>query len=88
MKSDPNKGNLKFWVIVGMLLESEFKKKAYPYYFAWKNNTKRLSLYRRIFRIVAYGAKNSALVEFDNGQREIISRNAIRRNNGRSQICK
>lgn len=53
----------------------------YPYWFAWKNNIKRQSLYKRVFKIVSYGAKNSALVEFNNGQREIISRNAIRRNN-------
>jgi len=50
-----------------------------PYYYAWKNNTKRVTLHRRKFHIVARGAMNSALVEFENGQREIISRNAIRR---------
>lgn len=51
----------------------------YPYYFAWKNNQKRATLYRRRCRVVARGKMNSALVEFEDGQREIISRNALRR---------
>ena len=50
------------------------------YYYPWGNNAKRKELKGRIFKILARGAKNSALVEFiDNGQREIISRNAIRK---------
>lgn len=52
----------------------------YPYYYAWRNNKKRATLYKRKLRIVARGTLNSALVEFENGQREIISRNAIRKN--------
>jgi hypothetical protein len=51
----------------------------YPYYFAWKNNAKRETLYKHRFRIIARGTMNSALVEFENGQRECISRNAIRK---------
>jgi hypothetical protein len=51
----------------------------YPYYFAWKNNSKRAELYLRKCRVLARGAMNSALVEFENGQREIISRNALRK---------
>jgi hypothetical protein len=49
------------------------------YFYAWKNNPKRESLYKRTFRVLVRGIKNSALVEFEDGQREIISRNAIRR---------
>lgn len=48
------------------------------HYYAWKNNPKRLTLYRRKLKIIARGAMNSALVEFENGQREVISRNALR----------
>jgi len=51
----------------------------YPYYYAWKNNEKRETLFRRRLRVIARGSMNSALVEFENGQREIISRNAIRK---------
>lgn len=51
----------------------------YPYYYTWKNNIKRRTLYKRRCRILAKGAKNSCLVEFENGQREVISRNAIRK---------
>ena len=51
----------------------------YPYYFAWKNNPKRATLYKRELKVLARGAMNSALVEFENGQREVISRNALRR---------
>lgn len=49
------------------------------YYYAWKNNPKRAGLYRRRLRVIARGALNSVLVEFANGQREVISRNALRR---------
>jgi hypothetical protein len=59
---------------------------AYPYYYAWKNNPqmglypcpKRLTLYKRACRIVGRGRMNSCLVEFENGQRECVSRNAVR----------
>ncbi len=51
----------------------------YPYYFAWKNNPKRATLHNRPLKVLARGAMNSALVEFENGQREVISRNALRR---------
>ncbi|MGB8645068.1 MAG: hypothetical protein WCF84_07510 [Anaerolineae bacterium] len=48
------------------------------YIYRWRNNPKRATLYRRACRVLARGAMNSALVEFvDNGQREIISRNAL-----------
>ena len=58
----------------------------YPYYFPWKNKfskqcmtyTKWPALYGKRFRVIARGSKNSALVEFEDGQREVISRNAIR----------
>jgi len=50
------------------------------YYYAWKNNEKRATLYKRLFKVIVRGTMNSALIEFiDNGQREIISRNAIRK---------
>jgi len=51
---------------------------AYPYFYAWRNNEKRETLYRRPCRVVARGAMNSVAVEFENGQREIVSRNAVR----------
>lgn len=51
----------------------------YPYFYAWGNNTKRATLKGRRFNVIARGAMNSALVEFEDGQREIISRNAIRK---------
>lgn len=49
------------------------------YRYAWRNNEKRATLYGRLCRVICRGAMNSALVEFENGQREVISRNAIRR---------
>ena len=51
----------------------------YLYVFVWRNNPKRAQLYGRRLRILARGKMNSALVEFENGQREVISRNAIRK---------
>jgi len=53
--------------------------KEFPYYYAWKNNSKRVSLYQRRCRVLGRLSANSALVEFENGQKEIISRNALRK---------
>lgn len=56
------------------------QKTIYPYYYAFKpHNGKYKDLYKKRMRVLARGAMNSALVEFENGQREIISRNAIRK---------
>lgn len=57
------------------------------HYYAWRNSPdfglcpcpKRRTLYRRRCRIVARGTMNSRLIEFEDGQREIVSGNAIRR---------
>ena len=49
------------------------------YLFVWKNNSKRAALCGRRCRVLVRGAMNSALVEFENGQREIVSQNALRR---------
>lgn len=54
----------------------------YPYYYAWRNNSKRLTLYRRHCRIVARLKFNSLIIEFESGQRECVSRNAVRRIKG------
>jgi hypothetical protein len=52
----------------------------YPYFYAWGNNEKRATLKGRACRVVVRGrAMNSCMVEFENGQREVISRNALRR---------
>jgi hypothetical protein len=50
----------------------------YPYRYAWKNNSKRVTLYGRPCRIVARGAMNSIMIAFEDGQTEIVSRNAVR----------
>lgn len=49
------------------------------HYYAWRNNAKRQTLYSRKCRIVSRGTMNSLLAEFENGQREVVSGNAIRR---------
>jgi len=49
------------------------------YIYSWKNNPKRLTLFNRECRVIIRGGMNSALVEFGNRQREIISRNALRK---------
>lgn len=54
-------------------------KKAFPYRYVWKNNEKRRELYGRMCRVLVRGIANSALVEFAGGQREVVSRNALRR---------
>ncbi len=54
---------------------------SFPLIFAWRNNEKRRLLYGKRCRVVTYGKMNSALVEFKDGTREIVSRNALRKAN-------
>lgn len=49
------------------------------HFYAWKNNEKRVTMYRRECRVLVRGAMNSILIEFANGQRECVSRNSARR---------
>lgn len=49
------------------------------YRYAWGNNEKRATLRDRICTVLHRGKMNSALVEFENGQREVVSRNALRK---------
>ena len=49
------------------------------YKFMWGNNAKRATLKGRKCKVVCRGKMNSAMVEFENGQREVISRNALRK---------
>lgn len=50
------------------------------YRYVWGNNSKRKTMKNRICVVLARGKMNSAMVKFlDNGQREIISRNALRK---------
>jgi len=49
------------------------------YRYAWGNNEKRATLKDRTCRVIVRGPMNTALVEFENGQREAVSRNALRR---------
>ena len=50
-----------------------------PYIYKWRNNPKRATLYGRRCMVLARMKMNSALVRFENGQEEVISRNAIRK---------
>jgi hypothetical protein len=50
------------------------------YKFAWGNNEKRATMKNRICKVICRGKMNSCLIEFiDNNQREVVSRNAIRK---------
>jgi len=53
--------------------------KEYPYVYGWKNNEKRKALFGKKCRVLVRGRASSALVEFEDGSREVISRNAIRK---------
>ena len=52
------------------------------YIYAWANNSKRRTLYGRTCKLIMRLKMNSAAVLFDNGQFEVISRNALRRKHG------
>ena len=47
--------------------------------YVWGNNAKRALMKGRLCRVLARGAKGSILVLFEDGQREITSRYAVRR---------
>ncbi len=49
------------------------------YRYCWRNNEKRATLYGKLCIVIARLAVNSCIVEFENTQRECISRNALRR---------
>lgn len=53
--------------------------KEYPYIYRWGNNEKRSTMKGRLCRVVCRMVKNSALIEFENGQREVVSRNALKK---------
>lgn len=50
-----------------------------PYIYTWGNNDKRGSLKGRRCRLIRRLALNSCIVEFENGDREVISRNALKK---------
>lgn len=52
----------------------------YPLVYRFKaHGGKYKDLFGRRCRLLARGAMNSALVEFENGEREVVSRNALRK---------
>lgn len=47
--------------------------------YVWGNNAKRATMKGRACRVIARGRMNSVLIQFlDTGQREIVSRRALR----------
>jgi hypothetical protein len=54
----------------------------FKHYYAWGNNPKREKLKNKKLRIIARGKGNSRLIEFENGTKEIVSGNAIRKIKG------
>ena len=54
----------------------EYKSECCVY--VWGNNPKRATMKGRECSVIAYGKRNSALIEFKNGQREIVSRRSYR----------
>ena len=49
------------------------------YTYAWGKNPKRAEMKGRTCRILAFGKKGSVLLEFEDGQKEITSRRALRK---------
>jgi hypothetical protein len=52
--------------------------KQFFYRYAWGNNEKRKTMQGRLCRVIARGKKNSIMIEFQDGQREVVSRHSIR----------
>jgi len=49
------------------------------YIYRWGNNKIRAKLKGKICQVLARGSMNSALVQFNNGEQYVVSRNALRR---------
>lgn len=49
------------------------------YRYGWGNNAKRAALKGRRCRVICRGTMNSALVAFEDGRLECVSRNNLRR---------
>lgn len=49
----------------------------YDHIYRWGNNEKRKLLKGRRCSIIARGKKNSIMIEFENGQREIVSLRSV-----------
>ena len=62
----------------------------FPYIFTWGNNPKRATMKGRKCRITARGGRNSIRIEFEDGQREIVSGTSIQRTDQlpRARNCK
>jgi len=58
----------------------------YRYVYMWGNNEKRKLMKGRLCRVVVRGKMNSALIEFENGQCEVVSRNSVMRWLGRKSL--
>lgn len=57
----------------------EFKRiRGLTHVYVWKNNSKRETLSGRPCRIIAKGTMRSVLIEFPDGQREIVSVRSLR----------
>ncbi len=55
------------------------KERDIRYVYRWGNNPKRQQLKGRMCKVLARFSLNSCLVEFEDGQRECISRNALQK---------
>jgi len=55
------------------------KGKAKTYIYRWRNNSKRATLYGKRCRLLLRLPMNSAVVEFEDGHAEVISRNALKK---------
>jgi len=51
----------------------------YDYRYVWGNNEKRKTFKNRICKVIARGKMNSICIEFENGEKTITSRYAIRK---------
>ena len=49
------------------------------YRYSFKNCAERQKLFGRICTVIARLAMNSCIIEFENGQQECVSRNALRK---------
>jgi len=49
------------------------------YRYNWGNNSKRATMKGKICEVIYRGKMNSCLIEFEDGKRECVSRNALRK---------
>jgi hypothetical protein len=62
------------------------QENTFEYIFSWKNNPERARMFGKRCRILNHGTRlRSILIEFEDGERMVVSERAVRRDDGQTE---